>query len=269
MTRVNRGDIGACADCGAPIARHSKAHLYCPDCSAKRSILRHRAWGRANPESPEKAARRATERKSRIVEYGAEVNARVKTGIGYAASAPVGLAWYVRIRAPFSYAMSKNHIYTMRVDGHVKLREESRASRDGLTLLLRNAIASGGHKPTTGKIWIDLLVQKPDHRGDAINVIDLACDAIKDAIGVDDRWFAIRRLDWEVVKDAPTLFVGVGQEHTDPRLLCSYCGRILPYDAFSFNASIPSGRSRACRECSTLGNYTVQVEDEEFVDEDE
>ncbi len=263
--RVRRGDIGQCAACGRDIIRHSKAHIYCPDCSAERSKNRGRQWARENPLNETQVARRvagASKRKSAAVEYGASIsNERRATATWNAAETPE-FAWFVRTNVPFSYAASKNHIYTMRMDGHVALRKEARAMRTALTLKISEALKTSAHQPVPGKLWIDILVQKPNHRGDAINVVDLVCDAIKDAMDVDDRWFAIRRLDWEIIKSDPRLWIGIGQTHTDPRRVCSYCGRALPLDAFTKNAKMELGVGRECRQCTSLGKVKIDTPDD-------
>jgi hypothetical protein len=99
------------------------------------------------------------------------------------------------------------------------------------------------------KLWIDLFVQKPDARGDAVNLVDLVCDALKKAAGVDDRWFSIRHLDWEIVKVNPQIFVGLGQEEVSDVQACSCCGRLLTFDAFGKRKSNKSGIGRVCYEC--------------------
>jgi uncharacterized Zn-finger protein len=112
--------------------------------------------------------------------------------------------------------------------------------------MLESAIS--GKKIYRNKVWIDIFVQKPDHRGDAINFVDLIADAIKVAIGIDDRWFSIRRVDWQIVKENPRIFIGIGQQDLFDSKICSYCGRILPEKNFS-----KSGRE--CRECTSQKKF--------------
>ena len=107
------------------------------------------------------------------------------------------------------------------------------------------------------KVWIDIFVQKPDHRGDAINFLDLIADAIKEAIGIDDRWFSIRRIDWQIVKEKPRIFIGIGQDEQDlfDAKICSYCGRILPEKCF--------GKSkRECRECTSEKKFKENIHEQ-------
>ncbi len=103
------------------------------------------------------------------------------------------------------------------------------------------------------KVWLDILVQKPNHKGDAVNVVDLICDAVKEAVGVDDRWFSIRRLDWEIVKENPRLFVGIGQDSDVDSQVCSYCGQIKPFEEFGQRKRSRLGIGRECRECRRRG----------------
>jgi len=108
---------------------------------------------------------------------------------------------------------------------------------------VRQAVAG---RAVAGRLWLDIFVQKPNHRGDAVNVVDLVCDAVEDATGVDDRWFSVRRLDWEVKKSDPLLYVVIGQETSEEQRICALCGRELPTTMFG-----PHGKSvgRECRNC--------------------
>ncbi len=163
------------------------------------------------------------------------------------------------VAVPFTYAASKNHIYTMRRNGHVALRRESKQIRQAIT----NALGAGLHcMPVVhNKVWIDILVQKPNHKGDAVNVVDLVCDAVKDAIErVDDRWFCIRRLDWQIVKGDPRLFVGVGQDSEEDCQVCSYCGQIKPLVEFNAARNRPLGVGRECKACRRAGRLLAKQE---------
>lgn len=167
------------------------------------------------------------------------------------------LIWQVSITVPFSYAASKNHLYTMRSRGHVALRRESRAIRDEVTIRLRAALA--GRRVAHNKLWIDILVQKPDHRGDAVNVVDLVCDAIKAAVPVDDRWFCLRRVDWEIAKDSPQMYLKVGQASDQDCQVCSHCGQIRPFAAFAMRKHSRLGIDRICRVCRQHGRRLARA----------
>jgi Holliday junction resolvase RusA-like endonuclease len=148
---------------------------------------------------------------------------------------------------PFSYAASKNRIYTMRAGGHVAMRRSATEYKDAITLLIQSKLRD--IKIRQNKLWVDIFVQKDNHKGDAVNVVDLVCDAVKVAVGLDDRWFSLRRVDWEIVKHDPRLFIGIGQEAVDDVQACSCCGRLLPFPAFNKKASTKIGVERVCREC--------------------
>ena len=157
------------------------------------------------------------------------------------------LRWLVRIAVPFSYAASKNHVWTSKDRDHVRSRARSRAFRASITSMVSAALV--GRRVAVNKLWIDIRVQKPDHKGDAVNVVDLVCDAVKDATGLDDRWYSLRSVDWEIVKGAPMLFVGIGQESDEDLQACSSCGRLLALSMFASNRSNKLGRSRNCHDC--------------------
>lgn len=164
-----------------------------------------------------------------------------------------------RAVVPYSGAYSKNVMYGVRGKARLRwrpfIREESREKMRALILLLKPR-----EQWPQRKTYIDIHVQKPHHKGDAINVLDLICDAVKRAIGIDDRWFAIRRLDWEIVKDNPTIHVQVIQYGDEVQKVCSGCGRIRDLSMFAARkttskhySALPSGRRSShgtyCRSC--------------------
>lgn len=226
---------------------------YCRECSADRDTTRKKLWAREHPQKYNPAERKVQNeaRRDRLVEAGAATS--TSKGIAWGADDDLELEWNVRVAVPFDYAMSKNAIWRSVGAGHVILREESNTIRANLTTILRDALLSEslfGHSVVTNRLWLDIFVEKPDHRGDAINVLDLVADAVKDACDLDDRWYSIRRLDWSIVKTDPRLFVGVSQQiGAVESQVCSYCGQILPLESFSKNRSAKNGRSRTCSPC--------------------
>jgi hypothetical protein len=214
---------------------------YCVTCSEVADLKRKGEWFQKNSK------RSYHEARSRVAERGKEINQHDQSKLNdwYR---EINLVWQSRIAFPFHWGASKNHIYTVRKVGHVALRAESRNFRAAMTLKVKSA--TRGMPIVQNKVWIDIFVQKPNHRGDAANFVDLICDAIKDAIGVDDRWFSIRRLDWEIAKSNPQIFVCVGQENAQHAQICSSCGRALPFTAFHKHKSAKMGISRNCKSCS-------------------
>jgi hypothetical protein len=232
--------------------RLGPGHKYCDLCSEKRDLRRKKLWARTHPQTKEQrenAVKRSQRKMSEARLYGMGVSAKHARGVTWYADCDPKLRWLARIAVPFDYAASKNHIYTARARGHTALRRESRGIRDEIAFTLRAAL----QRKTVphNKLWIDILVQKPNHKGDAVNVIDLVCDAIEDALGLNDRWFCIRRLDWEIVKEDPQLYIGVGQESDEDCQVCSYCGQIKPLDAFHMDRHNERGRGRECKDCLT------------------
>lgn len=251
--------VTVCQLCQATVPRRSPSQRYCEACSAQRDLERKKLWAREHPPSLEARqlkARTLCRQAEYAKEAGALVNARAKKTVVWDGSAGPDLLWQVSIVVPFSYAASKNHLFALRRQGHVALRRESRAIRDEITLRLRQALAN--HRVAHNKLWIDILVQKPDHRGDAVNVVDLVCDAIKAAVPVDDRWFCIRRLDWEIAKENPRLCLKVGQDTDVDCQVCSYCGQIQALIAFTRRKDAPLGIDRVCRACRKAGRQLAK-----------
>jgi hypothetical protein len=148
---------------------------------------------------------------------------------------------------PFSWSGSKNHIFSKTARGHVFMRSESRAFRYEITQRIRRSVAN--QRVWQNKLWVDIFVQKPTHRGDAANFLDLVCDAVKDAIPLDDRWYSIRHIDWQISKSDPRIYIGIGQEDCVDVQACSTCGRLLSFENFGKNRSMASGVGRVCNDC--------------------
>lgn len=160
------------------------------------------------------------------------------------------LSWVIRVSLPFDYSYSKNAAWRMVKIGHVYLTDQARVFRAALADTIRTSLERSGQVVVQGKLWLDILVQKPNHTGDAVNVVDAVCDAVKVAVGLDDRWYSIRRLDWQVIKENPRLIVGIGQDIESGHRVCSSCGRVLPFEMFNRNKSTRDGMSRECKECT-------------------
>lgn len=233
-----------CSVCGNEVVRTAPTQMYCRPCSEIKDLERKRKWAKYHyPENREillaRTQKNNVSRNGRMRRQGAEINA-MEAAITEEKNIEIKYFWSVGVSVPFTWALSKNHLWTLARRGHVYLREDSRAARDGLILSLSQSLK--GITPINGKLWVDLIVQKPNHRGDAINLLSAVCDAIKVATGIDDRWYSVRRLDWQIVKDNPQLILRIGQEVIEPERVCSYCGRSLPIDRFALHG-------RICQEC--------------------
>lgn len=248
----NYGTI-KCEVCGKETKKNSAMQKYCPECSEAKSRERSRKWAKNNPqpytdEIREKNKQSARETATIRKEVGYKESIVNKSNITWPCdeSDADDLNMLVRIKMPFSYKFSKNSLWSLAGRGHVYISREVMAIKEEIIWRIK----SKGAEWYDGKVWIDIMVEKPNMKGDAINVVDMVCDAIKEAIGVDDRWFCIRRLDWVVVKNNPMIYIGVGQSVTENHQVCATCGRILPYSKFGSNKSNKNGISRDCLECA-------------------
>lgn len=236
-----------CSLCGIPAPRRGPGQKYCEACSEMRDHERKRVWAKEHPQSPEASRIKQRRGRSRTIATGRQRSQAIKKSITWVCDQPPHLRWHATFSVPFSYSASKNHIYRSGRGGHVFLRRESKEYKSLVEAAARKAVAK--MPVVQAKVWIDILVQKPHHRGDAINVVDLVCDGLKKAVGVDDRWFCIRRLDWQVVKTEPKIFIGIGQVEGSHRQICSACGRCLRLDRFGKKKHSKMGVDRNCKKC--------------------
>ena len=105
---------------------------------------------------------------------------------------------------------SKNGAWRKRRDGRVYLSTPARKARGRLARML--ALAAGPVPWPAQKTWLAITVWLPSARADSVNAVDGICDAAKVAIKLDDRWFAIRWLDWAIDPAKPRITVVVTQE---------------------------------------------------------
>ena len=230
-----------CASCKALVEGAKPMQRYCEACSTEKHRQRKEEWdARHKKRSGTRNPKRRADRDGHIAR-GAEIADQAARSIAWYADSEPSLHTLMRVAIPFDYSLSKNRLWSHAAAGHVFMRREIKANKDAIASIIRAAAAQSNWRWCEGKVWLDLLVQKPNHRGDAVNVLDLLCDAAKIALGVDDRWFSIRRLDWEIKKTNPMLYLGIGQEITEPHRICSYCGQSKPQTMFR------TGR----RECAT------------------
>lgn len=66
-------------------------------------------------------------------------------------------------------------------------------------------------KMYNNKVYLDIFVCKPRTNIDAINFLDAIADVLKRVIGVDDKWFSIKSLDWIVDTKNPYIVVKLYQ----------------------------------------------------------
>lgn len=240
-----------CERCGEETPKRGNGiQKYCVDCSREADRERKRKWARNNPPSKDYTKKRRKVNKSNAIDKGIEINKKTRRNITWITEVEDGVDRILRVAVPFDYTMSKNSIWSNRKTGHIDNRQRKNTIKEYLVERINSSLNRSGNRFYEDKVWIDIFVQKPDHRGDAINVVDFVCDAVKEAIGVDDRWFSIRKLDWQITKENPSLYVGIGQSSNSDKRICSYCGRILSLDRFWADKGDRLGVGRECKDCT-------------------
>lgn len=222
---------------------------YCIACSEEVALQR-------NGGSKVIQARRRSDRILRGIEISKK---SVRTSItGYQPFIPDD-GWMVSFTVPFQQAASKNHVWSLGGGGgHVFKRTESRTFQK----LVSDKVHEGTRDVQIyqNKIWIDLFVQKPHHRGDAINVVDVICDGLKEGLKVDDRWFCLRQVDWEIAKHDPKIFISVYQNQPHDVVACSHCGRLLRLENFTKKRNQPLGVDRVCKDCGSRKKFEAYAD---------
>lgn len=115
------------------------------------------------------------------------------------------------VEIPYNKFLLKNQMFGFNHKfGSKFLKKEAKVAREQLTLMIKGDLRSRNFRPGQ-KVWLDILVAKERHIGDAINFLDAVADCVKVAIDVDDRYFSVRRIDWIIDKEKPRVIVGISQ----------------------------------------------------------
>lgn len=234
-----------CTECGVETPRNGPTQKYCPECSAVKNQERSKRHSHATGK------RKYEESRAKWADAGALLSEMERIELHQYEPRMPKLIWRRQIEVDFSWAGSKNHIFsTARGGSHLYMRSEASYMRAHIKEKIIAAVAE--QRIVQNKIWIDAFIQKPRQNGDAVNFVDLICDALKEALLVDDRWFSIWYWDWQIVKRAPKIFIGVGQESDADVQACSSCGRLLTFEKFQRNRATFHGIGRNCRECQKV-----------------
>ena len=177
-----------CGECSRTFITHHPRKLFCDSCGIKRRRGRELAANVVNL--------RAKHPGLQTIALGRADSA---TSMPDAFSHKINYRWVAIIAIPFTLDSSKNRRWSNTGRGHVFLTKCVRQFEANLVANLRQSLRDIPVKHA--KTWVSIFVQKPNHKSDAINTVDTICDAIKKAIGVDDRWFCIERVDWEIKKE--------------------------------------------------------------------
>lgn len=103
------------------------------------------------------------------------------------------------------------------------------------------------------KTWLGIHVQMATRKSDAINVLETVADGVKKGIGIDDKWFSIDNLDWQLLPTNPEVTIQIWQEADEHERVCPTCLEILPLTRGDFGVSVKGWRGFAgvCRPCAS------------------
>lgn len=251
---MSKGTTITCQCCGRETQKRSNGlQKYCEKCSEIKDKERKRRWSLKNPTTNEYFQNRSKIIKQITNQKGIEINNTTRNSIFWIEESEekVDFNTEIRIAIPFSEVYSKNALTSSRSDmGHKSIREQRNQLMSELVSKIKQT--SRTIKWQEDKVWIDLFIQKPNHKFDAINFVTTICDSIKEAIQVDDKWFSIRKLDWQIIKENPLIFIGISQVQEGNKRTCSKCGRILHLEMFWKDSSDRFGIGRECKDCMTL-----------------
>lgn len=229
-----------CSHCGALVDKKAASQKYCEACSEVKSI--YTKTKNSSPRIP----------KDYYLEAGKTNSTISYDEVWDTLFSPSSLIdKKIALKIPFDINFSKNALWRGIGRGHVFIRKEVKDVKNNLIAEITKFMKEGNITFKQNKVYVSLYVAKPNARSDAINLIDSIMDSIKEAIGVDDRWFCIERLDWTIVKENPFIFVSIGQKDEELQV-CSYCGRLLPFSNFGIKSNTKQGISRECKQCLSL-----------------
>lgn len=235
ITEAMKIQVRDCVRCGSPFESKWVRRKYCEPCSYQVQI-----------ENSEDSVTRRSETRNEAIDWIQSNRGKQKSSLSDVFDRP-DMDWVVAYSVPYSKNASKNRRWRVNPGGSVYMLAEVR--KYDQIVQAATARALHGIKVAQNKVWLSFYIEKPDHKSDAINIVDTICDAIKKAIGIDDRWFCIRQLDWCIKKSDQKIIISIGQESTEDVIPCSHCGEIKAPEYFGKNRGGPFGRSRACIEC--------------------
>jgi hypothetical protein len=253
----------SCEYCGAGYVKTSKnqRQKYCRVCSDLISKKKHNIRNQAYKKSDKHVSKfskwkedgtlknKASARQEKIKQRGflrSEKLSNISKWDEYFISN--GYRWSEKIVIPWSKHLSKNSIWTHGSrNGHVFIRSEVRAVRNKISTLVKMSCAK--HDIKKSKIWIGIFAQKPTAQGDAVNYLDLIADAIKDVMPVDDNFYSVDFIDWEIKKINPEVAIYIGQRAEHNHVICSYCGQLTIEENLS--------AVRTCKFCCTTTSENI------------
>jgi hypothetical protein len=112
----------------------------------------------------------------------------------------------VSFTIPYMPELSKNRRYAFR--GSKRKSPAHFKAQRLITLILNRKLALAHFKPSNAKLWVDIVLFKPTIQADASNFINPINDAIVNATGIDDKYYA-GSYDWEIDKKNPRIEIKV------------------------------------------------------------
>ena len=118
---------------------------------------------------------------------------------------------------PWNKALLKNNTFGINRRGMgwgaIYRKRDTVLAQEDIILRCKSLITRGGF--FKNKISVKIVAYKANHKaGDAVNLVDRFCDAIKYGIGVDDRFFELQVL-WEIDKEHPRIYCEITQNPKD------------------------------------------------------
>lgn len=113
------------------------------------------------------------------------------------------------ITCTYSPALSKNARLKRSFRGRLYIAAPAKAAEARLERELKTALKD--IKFYQNKVFLDIYVVKTRVNSDALNFIDALADCLKRVIMVDDRYYGIKGLDYELNKAAPKIVLKLYQ----------------------------------------------------------
>jgi len=117
-----------------------------------------------------------------------------------------------KITIPYNTILSKNRMWR-HGRGRTYINPATKAEIGAIAMMLK---AKRIHW-NIGKLFVNVVVYRPDMRADPVNFLDAILDGVKVATGVDDRYYS-GSWDWQLDKEKPRIEITVWQEEEDERI---------------------------------------------------
>lgn len=111
---------------------------------------------------------------------------------------------------PYNTHYSKNKKYYAQIRGSFRvIRKEYRTASHQLLSLFNNSFTNHPFKDQE-KLWVKIYAHRPDFKSDIQNFEECICDALKESIKIDDRYYSLI-IDWELNRKDPKIEIEIWQ----------------------------------------------------------